>query len=126
MKIKGILLIISCFTILNLVASKQLIEFVAQYPRGCGFSYISKKKVMDTLVQELNKHNLHSDYKMQSKKGVSEFNLLVKDKKGELIMIGTSDEEDKMMFLGYLKDSKSDKNDFLVKVIERLHLYKII
>jgi len=63
---------------------------------------------------------------MQSKKGLSEFNLLVKNRTGELIMIGTSDEDDRGLFLAYLKDSKSDKNDFLLKVIERLHLHKII
>ena len=126
MKIRGIPLIFSFLTIFNLVVSKQVIEFVAEFPRGCGFAYIAKRKVMDTLVQELNKHNLHSDYKMQSKKGLSEFNLLVRNKTGELIMIGTSEEDDRGLFLAYLKDSKSDKNDFLLKVIERLHLHKII
>ena len=126
MKTKQVLLIFSLLAIFNLVISKQLIEFVAEFPKGCGFAYLAKRKVMDTLVNELNKHDIHSDYKMQSKKGLSEFNLLVRNRKGELILIGTSDELEKALFLAYLKDSRSDKNDFMIKVIERLHLHIII
>ena len=105
--------------------SKPFIELVAKIPKGCGSSYITKKKILNTLVQELSKSDIHAEYTIESSPNISEFNLFVKDRQGELILLGTSESQD-LLFLPYLFSTESGKENFIKTVIERLNKYKII
>jgi hypothetical protein len=125
MRIVDSLFFLLIFLTISEISSKRTINFVAQFPKGCGFAYIAKKKIMNSLIEELNKVGLIADYKVITSIKFSEFNLLVRDKKGELLLLGTSNYADDQ-FLPYLQDSKTDKTDFIVKVIERLHKLRII